>query len=314
MKHIKRPEYKDLEKRIIEIESMILSSVTIDEIKEKLNLLFTGYTICIPLLRIGSILFRGIKINDKPELFSFLKYPQPEIANIGRANRQGISMFYRATDKVVPFYELDVKAGDKLVVSEWTVVRDMLVNNVGYTNSAFSKMASNRELPSYAKEKVGKPEEIGSNKLVGNFLAETFCQKISENEHEKYLLTNAISEKHFSENPQEGVVHIQGLMYPTIKMNANADNISLEKQTIDDNYLKFEKVEYIEILQVEQEKFTYKIIDIAFNVTEENIIWENMDFHWIGDTSIDLVIIKQDNILQAYNYEGDIIEPTINKA
>lgn len=309
-----KPTHQELKARIQEIESLDLYLVSIQNIKDLLKSLFTNHFIITPLVDPGLLLYRGIKYETKPNRFSYLSYPPSDKVKIGRTNQEGISRFYCSTEKYVPFYELPVYVGDKIVLSEWRVKKPMFVNNVGYTNSNFLDLNSTRPLPVFESASPKVPELLKEeNQLVQNFLAKMFSQDISENNLHLYKLTNAIADHHLGEN-SEGFsnVKFKGLLYPTIRMQANADNMALTQQTIDFGYLEFEKVEYIEIIGIENKIYRYKILDVAFGVKENVIKWKNLPEYWIWDSQSELYFVTHDDDVIAYDANGQLIQPSKN--
>lgn len=106
----------------------------------------------------------------------------------------------------------------------------------------------------------------------------------------------------------------KGLMYPTIRMNADADNLAITQMAMDKGFLQFEKVEFIEIIEVNNNVYTYKILDVAFKITEGEIKWKNLSSFWITDSINHLYLIDDNNEVFAYNCQGDIIESSKNNA
>lgn len=285
MEPIIRPSLKELEERISEIQTLDLAISTIEDIKAKLNLLFTGYTLSSLSFNPGFFIYRGIKYDAKPILFSYLSYPPVHKAKMGRANRVGVPVFYCATEKNVPFFELNAKPGERLVISEWALQTDLLVNNVGYTEPVFVDLNSIRPVPNFHPNDMLNEEVLHQGDiLVQNFLAKTFSQKISDDDFYLYNITNAIAEKHFSEGDTFEYAKFKGLMYPTIRMEANADNLALTQLAIDKDFLKFEKVEYVEVINLNDNIYTYKILDVAFKINAEEIQWKNLNSNWITDS------------------------------
>lgn len=303
MKYIKRPSLKELEDRITEIENLNSINLSIDDYKSKLKLLFIGYTINSINLNPGFLIYRGIKYERKPALLSHLSYPPINTCKMGRANRHGVPVFYGATDKNVPFYELDAKPGERMVISEWTIQKDFIFNNVGYTEAVFKGLNSARAIPSFSPYNNSR-----ENVLVQNFLAKTFSQKISDNNNYLYKITNAIAEKHYSEGGISDALMFKGLVYPTIRMNANADNFAITQLAIDKGFLKFEKVEYIEILKGVNDSFSYKILDVAFNICNKEIQWKNLCKNWIVDSSDEIYLVEEGNEILAYDSLGEVIK------
>src|SRR6478752_3960651 len=98
---------KYLLEKISIIENSNLSDLTIEKIVDLLLQLLDGIPFPVTYIAEGSNLFRGIKYNEKPQKLSELSYPPLDKARIGRANREGVQTFYGASDKNVPFYELN---------------------------------------------------------------------------------------------------------------------------------------------------------------------------------------------------------------
>ena len=128
--------------RIAEIENLDLQSVSIDQIKELLNPLFERYSISTLGYHSDLFLYRGIKYSERPENISYLTFPPKHLAKCNRASREGEQIFYASGMREVPFFELDIQNGDKLVLSKWKTTKKLLVNNVGYTKENFEYLKS----------------------------------------------------------------------------------------------------------------------------------------------------------------------------
>ncbi|RAW01112.1 hypothetical protein [Pseudochryseolinea flava] len=144
---IKLAPKEEIEKRIAEIEMLDLNTASIDDIKNLLTLLFTGYTLTTPIIPEGTLIFRGIIYKDKPKLASYVSFPPAEFAAINRASRQGDSHFYGSNSKATILYETHPAPGDLIAISEWVTMDKLLVNNVGYTASNFKALLSKRNAP-----------------------------------------------------------------------------------------------------------------------------------------------------------------------
>lgn len=306
MKVIVRPSKKEIESRISEIKNLDLSKMEIDEIKELLKLLFTGYALTTPTFDPGIILYRGIPYKDKPKSILYLSYPPKELAKINRASRDNQPVFYCATSENVPFFELDMMPGDRLVVSKWKTTKKLLVNNVGYTESNFSKLNSNRN---NQKWRNGKEEHLETQKeenlIVQDFFAKTFSQSIPKDNVDIYKLTIAIAETHFLGDL------FNGLLYPTIPMKANADNFAIKPSFINSDGLLFEEVYFIEITEVHDFKYDIKRLDWANSIsTSGNIAWKGRVPQWtIKEKGGELKFTAKDGKWKAQDNNGNIVEP-----
>jgi len=97
-----------------------------------------------------------------------------------------------------------------------------------------------------------------------------------------------------------------GLLYPTIKYNANADNVVLKKHVIDFNKLSIDRVEYIKIVNYTDNKYQYKILDVSDSINGNLIVWKDLSSTWtVNDESDDIYFENN----KAFNEFGDEIEP-----
>lgn len=287
---------------INQLEQLDLNNCTDEFLLEYLNPIFKGYAVNALQFERGLLLFRAIRYQYKPDFYRDLIYPPKHLAKINRASYEGEQMFYCSTLKKAPFYELSLVKGDKIALSTWTVEKPIFCNNVGYTASNFVNLGAAREIPFMPIEEL-KHVDPQDNKVIADFLARTFCKKITDEEKLHYKLTIAIAKKHIRDK-------FNGLLYPTIQYSANADNISLTKNVIDQNYLHLQQVEFAEILEVKDNRYCYKILDIADELSGDLINWKNLNKTWtVYDDSDDLYFTDEFGNFQAYNSNGDIIHP-----
>ncbi len=112
------------------------------------------------------------------------------------------------------------------------------------------------------------------NVTVYNYLAKIFTRQIPKNKSYLYKLSIAIANKLC-------MPPLHGLMYPTVAMSGNADNIALLPSFVDHS-LEFVAVEYIEVTR-DGEKGSYKILDSATEISEdEKIQWTAKFLVWGG--------------------------------
>lgn len=142
----KAPSLYEVKKRIKAIRKINLQEVDIDFLKNRLELFYKGYALASPFLMPDQVLYRGRKISGKPSKTIELGYrPASSVKKIGRANRQGQTIFYSSTSHDAPFYELQVKTGDLIAISQWKVLEKLFINNVGYAEQTFDRLGSSRE-------------------------------------------------------------------------------------------------------------------------------------------------------------------------
>jgi len=113
-----------------EIESN-LANLEIDEIKRRLDPVFIGMAVEVPIIDPGTFLYRARKLGGdfrKPSGITRadLIYPPKARTRIGRLNRPNESVFYCSTGKEALFLELqDLKPGDELVLTFWQTTEDV---------------------------------------------------------------------------------------------------------------------------------------------------------------------------------------------
>ena len=299
----------EIEQAILRIEEIDLTQASIEEIKEILKSLFTGYILNTPILPFGLDLYRGIIYNDKPDNVSFLSYPPIEFAKVNRASRQNHQFFYSATSRAVPLFELGLKEGDKLVLARWQTKKELLVNNIGYTEENFKTLNSNRESPKWDNNE-SKPIENGElNSRIQNYLAKTFSQKISKDNSNLYKLTIAIAEKLYSEDEILNV-KFDGILYPTIPMNGNADNLVIRKSFIDEGNLIFMEAEWIEVKKVYDLKFDANVLDWANSISDTGEIeWKGRLQLWDIFPDEGFYFTIENGRKVGKNQYGETIEP-----
>ena len=295
----------EIQKAIKKIKELDLKSVEIDSIKELLKPILKGFIVNTPKFKTGLSLYRGRYAEKKPKKVCDLTYPQKEnIKSNQRVNRASHPVFYCSTAKEALFFELDVKHKDKIVVSKWETTEELLVNNVGYTRTCFSNLKSNRESQTWGeiKKEINIPE---TNNLVNEFLSQEFTKIVPVGKEDIYKISIAIAEKLFSDDI------FDGLIYPTISMKANADNLAIKTQYIDKKRIVIKSVEYIQIEAKEDFKYKINVLDFANSFKEDGEIeWKGRPPNWtLRGKGDELKLIAKNGKWVARDKDGNIIEP-----
>jgi hypothetical protein len=297
---------EDVQAAIDALNEADLRKSTIEELKALLVPLFQGYVITTPILAPGVRVYRIRRFpNEKPEIISALGAPpRSNVQRDQRCNRCGESMFYCSSARQAPFFEMHARIGDILVLSEWKTIRKILVNNVGYTPSVFGSLKSNRESPVWGKDAENNWKTTKANSMVHEFLAAKFTQDVSTGDEYLYKLTIAVTEKMIQGGP------FDGLLYPTIAMSGNADNLTLRADCAS-SALNFVKAEYLQITKVEGMDIAFNVLDTATVLGPDGaIIWKGHPDKWtlkgIGAT---LRFSPEDGRWIARNTSGNIVDP-----
>ncbi len=113
------------------------------------------------------------------------------------------------------------------------------------------------------------------NALVHNYIASKFSERINEANKVKYKLTVAIGRKLLGNN---GL--LDGIIYPTIQMRGNADNIVLSKEAAD-RTLRFVSVEYLEVVEAKDFSYGVNCLDSATRIDLIGTIhWSGRQLQW----------------------------------
>ena len=306
MQKIDPPSIEEIEERITEIDKIDFKDSNVDGIKEQLRLLFKGYELRAPRFNPGLELFRGIPYSEKPKNISDLSYPPLEFATINRASREGEQIFYCSNLESVPFFELNLSVGDKLVVSKWKTTRKLLVNNVGYVDKTFEQLKSGRKNGNWWDYlgPIPKEKKQDQNFIIRDYLASKFSRPIANDYNDYYKLTIAIAEHHFSSDI------FDGLIYPTIQMRGNADNFAVKKSFVDSGGIELVDVYFIEITEIHD--FEYKInrLDWANSILPNgDIEWKGRLPQWKLGSGQELKVQAKNGKWVATDKDGNRVEP-----
>ena len=277
---------RDIQSRLSELET--------DQILELLRPMMTGLSVSTPIISAGTVLFRGRKVTasfnkDLGIRMADLSYPPAHVTGPGRVNRAKQPFFYCSTSQEVVYFELSgLAAGDEIVLSYWRSKDDLLVNNVGYTQFIFEKLGAKRTLPTWTENHnhrdITLPDEAtlkaemapvisqDENRAIREALSETFMCEVGETEQASYKLTAAIAECHL-ENIANHSLQFSGLLYPTIRMMANGDNLALKPKYVD-SHLEFFKAKHIRIDKKDGSTISFTIVDFAERVSDDGkLVW-----------------------------------------
>ncbi len=262
---------EEIRKAIDDLRKMDLRSVEIDYLKDHISCVLKGYICSSPILHKGLELYRGIKWNEKPVNVSQVSLPPADkVVRFGRVNRIGKPVFYASASRNVVFFEQRVKVGDTITVSRWRTKKKMIVNNIGYTPEVFQTLGSNRQCPIWGKDKIDPRMNSETNVLIRQFFADEFTRIIEDESKNHYLykLSIAIGEKFWHGDL------FQGIIYPSLAMKANSDNITVKSECVDE-YLELEEIEHIRIDKKNNElNYDITILDTSGTFDKDGaIIW-----------------------------------------
>jgi hypothetical protein len=301
---IKQPDIEEVQHTIQELRALNLASTDIELVKERLGAIIPGYILNSPIIPKDTILYRGVEWRDKPQKTVDLSYPPSTyVKSLHRAGRLGKSLFYCSMSREAPFFELGVLPGAKIAVSHWQTTAPIVVNNVGYHHEVFGSLSSTRDCPSWGKgTEYEKLEETTA--FIKQFFATEFAKIVPPGQEYLYKISIAIAELHFS-NDMFG-----GLLYPSMAMRANADNLAFKPECVD-NHFSLRKVEYIRVDKTDASGFKVTILDFADTLDNDGgIQWKGRHPHWVMREKGQVLHLAVENRRWvARNEKGEIVAP-----
>lgn len=274
-----------------------LSAHSADDLVSQIGPLTKGIQLTVPRFAPGVMLFRG-RLGRVCGCVGDLSYPPASIVGLGRANRERSPVFYATTFRTVVFFEVPNQAGDHILVSRWRTVDHLLVNHLGYTTTVFDELRSRRTQPSWNGEKDPLQGHNPSRKaleMLGKLFAST--------DPNLYKLTAALAE--FFMRPP-----LNGLIYPTIAMSANADNFALKPEWVDTG-LEFIGVEVVRVDNVRGMERDVTVVDYATARSDGTLDWKGRGPNWqLTEEGQQLTLKAEQGVWIARGADGTIVGPS----
>jgi hypothetical protein len=209
------------------LENLDLTIMGLTDVIPYVNRIFNLYAIACPVFSPPNKIYRAVKWSKRPTNIKQLIHPKPEcITSIGRCNDIGVSYFYGSFNWEPTLFELRVKEGDFIVLSLFNAIDHLEFAPIGFTNEVFQRLFSNRVPPPEARPNNVELIERDSNKIVDKYIAESFTKIVNVGEEYKYKISVAISKFIMSNE------HIDGIIYPSILMKADSENIALKSESV----------------------------------------------------------------------------------
>jgi hypothetical protein len=290
---------EEMQRAIAQLKSMQGKNAGIDDLKAALQPIFTGWQITAPVFDPGMKLYRGrVLSGDVWDNLADLSYPPSDIAKAGRANREAQPLFYCSVAREPVFFETHVSVGDKLAVVHYETVTPLALMSLGYTAAVAEASRSSRPVPEYGQ--LGHTDARESDLLVNKFLSDLFT---SEHPERDYLMSIAVAEKMLDAEMMDG------LLYPSLAMSANADNIAL-KPRFADQHLRAIYAECLEITAVKGKRISVKGLDEARHISDGKIEWLGHVGNWqLTKHGQQLLFEAVDGHWIARDEDGNIVDP-----
>jgi len=254
---------------------------TIESLKTYLRRRIGGYTVAIKYITTENLLYRGRVCRGRPSTIDEVSYPPPErVTSLGRANRVGQPMFYCCRGAFPVFFEIHVREGDMIAVSEWAVSEPLWMHNLGFHPETLEQLGGPIR-PSFSSP---IPRETNRNERLRRAMSMAFTARVLQGDEHLYKETIAINELLFDRaSPIPARDHggpsdrrAAGTVYPTVQMRGLADNIAVEPEFVD-RYLRIRSVRYVQVEGVDHVQLAYNFLTVAHADTfvGRMIIWKD---------------------------------------
>lgn len=298
-----------------------LKSVEPDFLRNRISSLFHGFVSETPLINPGQKVYRAVKWAERPSYVHQISYPPAErVSKYGRVNRPGQPIFYGSIGWNAPLFELRLKPGDQIALSRWAITRKLVVNNIGYTDSVFQRLQSDRNAKQSWRPR-GRSESSPSNRLRESFFSTEFTQEVSDDETHKYKISAGIADIllhdiHDDDKTDDTLsIGMAGLLYPAIALLGHSDNLALKPEIVD-KHLQIEQVEFVRIDSTEVDgkyvTFHNTHLDFANSFgSDHSIEWKGRPARWrITVPPGGKIQISEENGRTVYRDEaGHVIDP-----
>lgn len=272
---------------IDEVSKLNFKGLSIEEILAVLRKL-KGYAFKLATVHASTpssnLIYRVVKHNNIPRYTDRLSYPPKEYARQNRASCEGEQMFYGAFDWQTALFETNLQPKDRFVLSRWDLPSDIRVIGLGFSDEVFKLLKSRTKnfINVLSDHPYTNQDEIV---MMHDFFAKCFCLPVPANEPEFYKLTIAVA-RYFSSNPRS-----EAMIYPSVVRSANAQNIVISKDLVDQGIIECNRVMYAEVVDIVylhgELKYLVNIRDSADEFSPTGSIkWTGLRLHVDDDGAV----------------------------
>ena len=230
--------------------------VDLKEVSERIKELFKDYKYSTLKLDKGYAFYRGTVFKEKPTKISKLSYPPVKESKPGRANFERQQMFYCSSTKHAPCCELELKEGDRIILSKWVLQKPTVLNVIGKLSTDINSFNTNLK-----------------KDLIKESITNIFCMPVDKGQEDNYKLTATIAQFLF-QNPYNKSKLFDIIAYPATIDDTYDNNFAIQPVFIDNNNLTINEVEYVELIKKEDAEFHLKLLDKTSKFKNETIEWE----------------------------------------
>jgi hypothetical protein len=223
-----------LRRELDALEGGSFEALSDDDLRERIKQIHEGLSIQAPIVPAETLIFRAVKVTQRPVSKQRISYPPPEAARVlGRCNRVGEVMFYGAFSQFVScIQELSWQPGDMFALSAWLTTAQMVFNHLGYSAETLTRFNALRELPFFSNPESGSDR----NWLIRQWQARVFTQRVPAGREHLYRLPIALKDAALwpiGQPAPKDLEMLSGIIYPSIATSALADNVAILPSEVD---------------------------------------------------------------------------------
>lgn len=290
MNRLKLSEAREIRRKLSRVD---LSSAEYGYVKSIVEQFVKGFYIRAFTLKKGQRLYRGVKYDFQPDNVSFLGAPPAhKVEGFQRCNKPHSPMFYCSVDPAAVFYELDVKEGDVVYLSKWSVdIDDFFVSPVVCQlddDSLYSALD-----------------------MVYTYFETVFSQPVHDTFSYQYKVTAAISELLAARgvNGDPAGREIGGLSFPSVSHPNCSDNLVLYPD-VSERCLSLDYVEEVEVIKVSGKTIDVKFTDISNSFDSGVINWAGRPGEWSIAPGQVLTFTAEPDGWVARDSVGNVVSPS----
>lgn len=233
---------KDLQTELQRLEDSSPLELSDELLLAKIRSLHHGFEIIAPGFPARTVLFRAVRVTERPVDRSRISYAPPRfIRTNGRLNKAGQSMFFGAFSFFTCLVECGWQVGEFFAVSAWLTKREMLFHHLGYSRETFDAYKAKRNLPFFAQATA----ESERNRLLREWQARVFTQHVPRGREELYRLPISLKDFAMSAIKQldpNAPQIVSGVVYPSVAFHLLGDNVAILPSEVDQHMALFEVI------------------------------------------------------------------------
>ncbi len=243
------PEYKQylsrltptaIQQRLDQVKKIDLKTAHINELKLLLSDLLWAYSCFTISINGKRSIYRARRHQpeEKEQTLDHVDeiYPNPKyITTLGRANREGVPIFYFSIDPVIALHECKASAGDVFTTIECQPKNEseallVPIGIHGLLKKHNKKFAGDYPEPAVRMRQLFKDDEPNLHKyeLIDQFVLKEFLRVVDKGTEHEFKLTIAIAE--FLLSFETDIGQIDGIAYPSIASEWYNANIAIRPE------------------------------------------------------------------------------------